>query len=78
MKITLSQYRSLQSENAGYCTHCDDITHYSCEPDATKYECPECENRNVWGVELAMALELFEIIEDGEEVEYQEEEDEDY
>ena len=38
-------------EYIGWCFHCGDWTHDSCEPDAHHYECPECENNTVFAAE---------------------------
>lgn len=43
-------------DNAGYCTVCDAITtDGGVEPDADGYECEQCENDTVKGVEQAVA-----------------------
>ena len=42
--------RMLDLENPGFCIRCG-ANHDSCEPDATKYKCYECNNPSVYGAE---------------------------
>jgi len=45
------------NDNAGYCTTCEAITmDSSVEPDAENYECPDCGNMTVMGIEQAILL----------------------
>lgn len=39
--------------NMGYCVVCGQFTRESVEPDAKEYECPQCENKTVFGAEYA-------------------------
>lgn len=41
---------------SGWCIKCGDWTHDCCEPDAHKYECPECECNSVYGAEELILL----------------------
>lgn len=45
--------------NCGWCTYCGDWTHDCCEPDAHKYECPECSRRTVYGAEELAILRMI-------------------
>lgn len=63
MKMTADQFRAeTRGAYPGYCTECDDITHFSAEPDAQNHYCEECENNTVFGLEMAMIMELIEIV----------------
>lgn len=42
--------------NYGGCLNCGYITHDSCEPDARNYECPECGENQVFGLEELMMM----------------------
>ena len=54
-RITESQYIEACEENAGFCTTCRDIVFdVFCEPDAKGYECPECGEHAVTGMEQAL------------------------
>ena len=44
----------------GWCTYCEDWTHDSCEPDARRYECPQCGNRTCYGAEELVIMGLVE------------------
>lgn len=73
MKINSEEYENLCEEHAGYCKKCDEITSYDVEPDAEGYECEQCQNLSVMGLEGALILGHVEITDD-EEIE----EDEDF
>jgi hypothetical protein len=62
MKMTIEEFKEeTMCGNPGYCKECKDITHYSAEPDACNYHCDECGNESVFGLEMAMVMELIEI-----------------
>lgn len=61
MKLTVNQYMSAQDNYEGYCTSCDLLTRDSTEPDAENYNCPECEEHTVMGVDNALMMGLIEI-----------------
>lgn len=46
---------------AGWCIHCGEWTHDSCEPDACNYECPECEQNTCYGAEELLVQAMFEL-----------------
>lgn len=59
MKITEKELLSLINNNAGYC---DKITvDEGIEPDASYYECDECGEREVMGIDLALICGNFQI-----------------
>lgn len=65
MKISFDEYNEAVSSYAGYCTSCDEITEWSgVEPDAEGYECPECGEDILMGVEQAMICGYLEFEED--------------
>lgn len=81
MKMTTAQFEEHQDDNAGYCTHCDQITTSDVEPDAEGYDCPECHNQTVMGLDNALVLEHVEITDEedpDDEEDEDEEEEEDY
>ena len=67
MKMTQEEYENFSEEYAGYCSKCDDITTYEVEPDAEGYECEQCQNHSVMGMENALILEKILITDDDED-----------
>jgi len=61
MEMTEAEYREADSDYQGYCSHCKELTHDSCEPDAHKYECPVCERKTVYGIQEALLMGLITI-----------------
>jgi len=57
--ISEEEYIEAAESNLGFCTNCQEFTHDSCEPDAHKYTCPECEENTVYGAEEALLLNLI-------------------
>lgn len=72
MKMTEARYQEHVDDNAGFCTHCQKVTMSDVEPDADGYDCPECSNPNVMGIENALVYEHIEVTpnDDEEEDEY--------
>jgi hypothetical protein len=65
MKITEKQFRSHRSYYDGYCPKCDAITRDGgTEPDAENYECFECENMIVLGMDYALLGNYFEFVDE--------------
>ena len=62
MKITEDQYREAETNYLGYCPDCDDLTRDMTEPDAEKYDCPQCEQKTVKGLMTALIEGDLEII----------------
>ena len=48
---TLRAIEEASESYAGWCTNCEEWTHDSCEPDARKYTCPECDQPTCYGAE---------------------------
>ncbi len=63
MKMSEAEYRGMMNSPAypGYCTECDAVTDEGVEPDAEEYQCPECEEHTVMGVETAFVCGHIEI-----------------
>lgn len=59
--LSMAEYLEESEQYSGYCTHCKDITRGECEPDARDYECPECGNHTVYGIEEAMMQGILEV-----------------
>jgi hypothetical protein len=63
MEITLAQYDHHRGEYDGFCLACQTITNLGgVEPDATNYECDECGEKQVVGMDLALVMDQFEFI----------------
>ena len=45
-------YEEMRESYQGWCTNCQDITRDCTEPDATDYDCPECNNDTVIGADI--------------------------
>lgn len=61
---SISEIEEASEDNLGWCTNCKEWTHYSCEPDARKYECPECERNTVYGAEEMAIMGLVDTTRD--------------
>jgi hypothetical protein len=60
------EYNDYRENYIGFCTTCSAFDRESTEPDAEGYDCDECENQTVIGVELALVLGLIEVVESKE------------
>ena len=62
MELTADEYANHCESNDGYCCKCRDITRYGdTEPDACRYECPDCADHTCFGIEEALMMGLIEI-----------------
>ena len=52
--ITEEEYQEAEESNQGICLTCRCQTHDFCEPDARQYECPDCEEKTVYGYPEAL------------------------
>jgi len=59
-KIPLEEIEEAIEDNRGYCTNCEDFTNFNVEPDAENYECEECGENTVIGVEQAILLGILQ------------------
>lgn len=51
------RYEELCESSAGYCRKCRQVTRdFGIEPDAEKYECPDCGGKHVYGIEQSVLL----------------------
>jgi hypothetical protein len=65
--ITASEYHEGCDDNSGICTHCREITNFGgVEPDAIGYECEECGENTVYGLEMALLEGLICFVEEEE------------
>ncbi len=55
-RVSKEDFLEAQDSYLGWCTTCKDFTGECCEPDAHKYECPECGNNTVYGAEEALIM----------------------
>lgn len=62
--VPASQYREATEHYLGWCTLCEDFTRETTEPDAERYDCPECRRQTVMGAELAMMGGQIRIVDD--------------
>lgn len=56
--ITEEAYLEAYESNQGWCTFCCEFTRDFCEPDAERYECPQCGKKRCYGAEQALLLQL--------------------
>ena len=61
--MTESEFWEMDAGYEGCCIHCGD-TRDSCEPDARKYNCYDCETRNVYGMSELLAMGRIEFVEE--------------
>jgi hypothetical protein len=60
--ITLREYEQHREDYDGFCTVCEDFTRLGdTEPDASEYQCPQCDGFTCEGAENAFIGELFDI-----------------
>jgi predicted RNA-binding Zn-ribbon protein involved in translation (DUF1610 family) len=59
-KMTVEEFRAASDGYEGRCVICG-ATRYNCEPDARKYDCPECGENAVYGLEELLIMGKIEI-----------------
>ena len=57
--ISMEEFYDATETSLGWCTECECFTHETCEPDAEKYKCPDCEQKTCYGAEQANLMGLF-------------------
>lgn len=68
MQMTTEEFEAQSECNAGYCRNCDMVTNPDgVEPDAEGYECEECGEDAVMGLENALVEGLIELEDNDEE-----------
>jgi len=67
VEISADEYEHYRDIYQGYCTNCKEFTKDGTEPDATGYDCPQCEKPTVMGAEEALMCGEFEICLDDSE-----------
>lgn len=64
MEMTSGEYQEYRNEYDGYCSTCDEVI--ACggvEPDAHGYQCDECSEPTLMGIEQALLEGKIEITE---------------
>jgi len=59
--ITEQEYLASNTEQAGFCSNCQEFTQNGVEPDAQNYNCEECGESTVMGTEQALVMGLIDI-----------------
>lgn len=60
--MTLEEFQEHSDSNDGYCKTCKEVTaNGGIEPDAREYECPDCKELTLYGVEEALLQGLIEL-----------------
>lgn len=62
--VSASQYQEAARDYLGWCTLCEDFTRETTEPDAERYDCPECRGNTVMGAELALISGQIRLVDD--------------
>lgn len=60
ISITEEEYHSLCSDYGGFCLSCKEEA-FNVEPDARKYECDNCGEKEVYGIEELLFMGKLEI-----------------
>ena len=62
IKMTADEYEELTNspDSPGKCLYCG-AEASSCEPDARKYHCEECDTCNVYGLEECLLMGMIEF-----------------
>jgi predicted RNA-binding Zn-ribbon protein involved in translation (DUF1610 family) len=58
--VTGGEYRRMRGAYVGVCIACG-ATKNECEPDASDYRCPECNEDMVFGIELLVIMDRVEV-----------------
>ena len=62
MRLSKREYYVHSNYNDGYCSYCNLITNEGgVEPDAKGYECNDCGNNTVMGIEMAFITDAIAI-----------------
>lgn len=54
LEVTEDEFRNLSNEYCGFCFHCGSVKYGDCEPDARDYECEDCGENRVYGIEESL------------------------
>lgn len=60
--VSKEEYEDSVEHHMGWCVTCEEFTRGMCEPDAHDYDCPNCEQNNVFGAEEAVLREFICVI----------------
>lgn len=61
-KMTEEEYRKHIDSSDGLCINCGEITYGDTEPDAENYQCNECFENALTGIENALVSGYIEIV----------------
>ena len=64
IKMTEEQYEEYRDDSCGICLECGDVTYGGVEPDAECYECEDCGEEKVYGIEEALLMGEIEIVDE--------------
>ena len=65
-EMTAEEYQQFDDDSEGLCVACGG-SRGRCEPDAERYECEECGERQVYGVPQLLIMGLVDIVEEGDD-----------
>ncbi len=63
-RLSMLTLEQLREQSMGYCAACGKWTTGCVEPDARRYPCDKCGERQVYGADEAGLMGLLEITED--------------
>lgn len=62
MKIALDQFQQHRDDYDGFCVACNAVTNDGgCEPDASYYQCEQCGQKTVFGIDEAIIREFITV-----------------
>ena len=68
LKLTEAEFTSHREEYDGYCLYCNEFTYGGVEPDATRYLCEGCGEKQLFGIEELLLEGLIEIVKSHEKI----------
>jgi hypothetical protein len=63
------EYKQAREEYQGWCIQCKEIVNDSVEPDAEAYLCESCDRMMVFGIDIALIMGRFHIVNDEVKIE---------
>jgi len=62
-RVQTEDYVDAIAQDLGWCTVCQDFTRDCTEPDASDYDCPQCDNpHSVMGAEVALISNFIDLL----------------
>ena len=62
-EMTEDEYRDYEDSGVGLCLHCGN-ERSCCEPDACRYNCEVCEEKQVYGVPELLLMGKIDLVEE--------------